>query len=694
MVCTQCGAYSETNTKYCTVCGAPLPVSGPEQQAGYDSGAQPSAEQNSWSFVRAPKWPKPSFDLDQVDKQPAVEPTKAPAQAPGDTQRPTFASARREPQSAGFVGRDESSFEPKPMGTPPAPHNATPFGSVGGYEEQTPAYQGSFGRAPQRSTHYEEDEGVLSGPYQMSEEEYAERQEPTYEDTSYSSEGYSRGASFSSRPVYSRSADYEDEAYEDDDIPDMPASRRSTAPVTPQTRRSAAPYAAQGRNPGRSAPAGRKPAPTKRARAKNSSLRGGKRNTLIFAGAAGVLVVLLIVFGVIAINKNYGSIGGFFSSVFGGSPITKPAEVTTGVNKDGLDCWVITVYAKKGNTVTLRVDGEEISGEFGDNGFRTLNIPKNRFLPETPWEGPTAELTPDIVITTPDEEIVPLEIDPITVDVPALNLSVASPVGNPAYVNRSRVPISGTVDDGEVNVTVEGQPLEVDETGNFTGEYTLPDKGVHSLTIEAKKNGYQITRTTVQVDYTVTEAEIDLDKATLRTDKNADKTTVKGTITAGASMQLSAPAGVTVDTPTVDSGTGAFSFNAQIDSEGSYEIGVTLTKDGASTNGTIIVERAPDVDTYSRACQAMDYSLMTSSPGHSAKYLCVGTVAEVLETAPYTFARLTTDAGDVIFEYHGTAASIEPGDGKTYNVYGDYKGIHEETGLPLVYAWFIIKPSR
>ena len=52
---------------------------------------------------------------------------------------------------------------------------------------------------------------------------------------------------------------------------------------------------------------------------------------------------------------------------------------------------------------------------------------------------------------------------------------------------------------------------------------------------------------------------------------------------------------------------------------------------------------------------------------------------------------LTTDSGDLLFEYHNTAATVDASDGKTYNIFGDYAGMDEATGLPKIYCWFITK---
>ncbi len=612
MVCNHCGAYNDPQAKSCTVCGTPLQV-----EPAAHAPAEPETAQTdhpSWGFVRSPRWPNPSFDINSVDELPEAEEYVRPHDpnaglSEGDAEPSQTAY---EPPARGFRNVETSRrFDPQPAQSQQNYASVTPVGSVGGYEDDPLPYQRGFGRAPQR----------MPGYGAQAEEAKA------------------------------------------------PAPRKPQAAHYPPTKGTAAKSAMRSRTAYHSK--------------KN-------RNTLFYA-IGGVLIIALLVLGGILISRNYGGIGGFFRSVFGGSPILKDATITEGKNDKGVDCYIVTIYARAGNTVTVRLNGQEVSGVINSSNEKEIRIPKADFLPAEPVDGTTKELVPDISITTKDGEIFPVEVTPIPVQVPALSLTVTEPSAASVAVGKAAVKFAGTVNDGSVGVFVEGQPLTVNEDGTFSGEYTLSNLGVYTLTLEARKNGYQIARQTFNVDYTQAEANVDVDASTLRAPAGSDTATVKGTTDAGATISVTGPSGVTVGTPNVNEATGVFSFTAQMPEIGHYSLEVTVTKDGRATTGTINVERAPDYAAYTAAVHKMAYDRMKNETLHKASYKCVGKVAEVVQTEPYVIARLTTDSGDLLFEYHNTAATVDTTDGKTYNVFGDYAGVDEATGLPKIYCWFITK---
>ncbi len=637
MVCKQCGAYSEAGMKFCTVCGAPQYENRDSQIANSSSAADVNEDEltesgrPSWGFVRSPRWPKPTFDINNIDTLEEHIQDETPTHSDtsnitaGNTEAPSYGQPNVQPQSELYnesskVGVESTSYEDSSYGFNPQPidsqtadySNQPPFASVGGYEDGSAGYQGRFGRAPQHATVYSMDDD-LDEP---SHSQYAKPQK-THSSTVRS-------------------------------IKRMPASRSEFS----------APRSAK------------------------------HNNNTIFLIAVSVLLVLLVVFGVMLINKNYGTIGGFFKTVFGGSPILKSPEIEEGLNDEGIDCYIITVHAREGNTITVRVGVNEQSGIIGRSNQKAIRIPKASLLPDTPVEGETADVIPDVRITTKDGEVYQLDIPAVPVNVPKLALSLTTPASEAITVTRSKVLIEGTVDVG-TDVFVEGQKLETSADGEFSGEYNLPELGVYTLSIEAKKNGYQIARKSIDVDYSQAAANIKLDKSTLRT--TSETAVIKGETDPGATMEVRGPENVILGTPNVNAATGFFSFSVQLPAIGAYELDVSITKGGLTTAGSIFVERAPDYAAYTASVHRMDYSRMTKETLHKAAYKCVGKAISVLQTEPYVVAKLETSSGELIFEYHNNAASIDAGDGKTYNVFGDYKGLDKETGLPLIYAWFITK---
>lgn len=649
MICTQCGAFSEDNKKHCPVCGAPLPtkdstytpISDEEQQAHNENTDAPA-----WNFVRSPKWPKPTFDINNVDEQQAQSDAAhdyrnrpdytPPGSQEGGYEQEAYEQEPRVPRSS--VQRAASQYTSAENGAPEdeqseQPH--MPYASVGGYGSNSDGYRGNFGRAPQRA-YYDETEN-----------------------------GYDAEDSYQ-----------EDYADQDDAQPVMPKRGQSFS---------------SSRSRGGS---------VNKARNRHSSLRGGgkRRNNLLFFGAAGVLVVLLIVFGIIFVNNKYDGLGNFFSSIFGGSPILKDAVMTEGTDENGSEFFLITVYARSGNKVSITVPGLATSTvDIPESNECKLRVMKSLIINQAPpQEEATYTVTPDVKVITPDGDEVPVEVPALTVNVPTLALNVTNPVGTTVQVTRSRVQIDGTVSAQNASITVEGQPLAVDENGVFSGIYELPGTGQYTLNFEAQATGYQITRYSISVDYSVAEADLTFERGTLHADNDKDSITAKGQAPAGSTIALTAPSGVTVDNPnpSVDA-SGNFSFTATMAEVGSYEVGCAITKDGVTTNAAIIIERAPNLDEYSRKCADPNMALMTGEPSHTAQYLCKGKVVEILQEDPYVIAKveLSNADGAVLFQYHSYKATIEVSDTITYSVFGDYKGIDEETGLPLIYGWFVTKKS-
>ncbi|MDL2234971.1 hypothetical protein LJC07_02315 [Christensenellaceae bacterium OttesenSCG-928-L17] len=622
MVCTQCGAYTDQNIKYCAVCGAPLPKTqsspaqaSPETQAPVHSTPAPpvqqsrSEEEPSWGFVRAPKWPTPSFDLNAIDETALKQqaPSTPPAQ-PGAYVPP--ASSRQ--------------FEPRPAAAPVEPQASTASrASVGDYEYSKRAPQGSFGRAPQREADsFNLDEG---------DDEY----------------------------------DFYDDDEDDIDIDEGMSFSK---------------------------PSRRKSSGGRQTRSRSSSLnkKRASNSTWLFVGITALLVVLLVVFGGIYINRNFGSLSGLFTTLFGGSPLLAEPEVTEGLDSNGVDCYVIKVETREGNVVTMRVAGIQLSEEVDSRKFKTLYFPKHLFLPDEPVEAATAQMVPDIIITTPKGEEYQVEIPPITVNIPAINLSVTSPESEQVTVSRNIVNFTGTVDQPDADVRIEGLALEVDESGNFAGAFELPGFGTHTVTLTAQKNGYQIAKKSITLEYVQSVANLSIDRGTIRANESG-LATIKGTIDAGATMAVSGPDGVVLGTPTVDA-SGSFSFTAQMEKTGFYEITCAVTKDGSTITDTVITEFAPDYTTYTAAVHKLAYSRMINETKHTGSYKCIGTVTEIYNSGNYDLAKLvTSDGEEMIFEYRNNVAEVALNDGKTYNLYADYVGIDPEYNLPRVYAWYITK---
>lgn len=400
---------------------------------------------------------------------------------------------------------------------------------------------------------------------------------------------------------------------------------------------------------------------------------------------AGIVIVLLVIGGII-IDIQHGGLDYFFSSALGGSPILKAAEIKEGVNQKGNPAFIIDLYVKGGNEIELTFPTSTQKVDVGPSNYLQLIIEKELLIPDEPISEAIISVVPDICVVTPDGERYPLELDALNIDVPQVILSVTEPSTASFVSANGLVFIAGRVADPASAVFVNDQEFPVDAEGNFSGNYTLTERGTHIIKIEAHKNRHQSAVHTFSVDYTQTEIVIGInDKASLRTsDGNG---TVTGTMDPGASISVSGDA---VDgSATYDAAAGTFSFKYSLSAGTHSDITLKADRSGVFTEKILTVEHAPDYESYTKKCYQMDYDRMTSETKHTAAYKCIGTLVDVTDMGEYYIGRLATSSGDIMFEYHGSAVKIDASDTRKFNLWADYEGIDEATGLPKVYVWFI-----
>ncbi|MEL7610105.1 MAG: hypothetical protein AAGU74_11455 [Bacillota bacterium] len=460
------------------------------------------------------------------------------------------------------------------------------------------------------------------------------------------------------------------------------APKLNTAPVPYRTRQQAAKAPDYGYTDHRS-----RKAPSRRRPAARS--RSNMRNTLFWA-AAGVLGVVVIVLLLSLFTRNSGGIGAFISGIFSSSPVTRNAVVEPSKTEDGQPAYAITIYARNGSTVrftagTTQKDFPVTNGKIG------VRIAEAMWIPQEPVDASPVMVTPDFKVISEDGTITPVEIDPIAIAVPSLTMTITSPQSSSVTTDSGKIQVAGTLSDPGAKAYINDQECTVDASGNFTGSYTLTQTGPQTVTIEGRKAGYVTARSTLTVDNSAAATTIALaEGGTLR--GTAETFTVKGTMEPGSTITVT---GDVTGEPVVDSAAGTFSFTANTPNVGQYSAVVTATKDGVSSTKEFHLEHAPDLDTYAQGAHAMDYARIVAAPTHSQAYKCVGTIEEIIEDGETILAKMDVGSGNmVVIEYHPnypSAATIEVGDGKTYSIFAYPNGKHEASGLPLVYAWFVLK---
>lgn len=649
MRCKNCGAHNEDYLEYCENCAAPLTPDEPESgrdahsnDSGYKSYVASTGETPpAWGFVKAPQWPKPDFDANTVSEEDIPQNFFGKFNPrPADAERPAY--ARPAPLPA-----DDEDFS----------NNVRVRGA-------TPADGAAYGSgAPARTN-----------------------------------------ASPARTSVPVRSA-----AVADDLAYGRPSAPARPAPAAP----------ARGGKPYReSAPAEDAdrplPVPVKAHKPKKASDEfdyadsysrkragtGGKRN-LLFIAAAGVLVLLIAVFGFILVSTKYdGNFGKFISCTFKGDPVTRAPKVEASTTDAGDPAYLITVFAK--NNYIVRFTAGELVREFPIiKGSRGLNVPETIWIPDEPLDSNTISITPDIVVISPTGVETQVEFEePITITVPTISLTMTQPTVSDFTVDSATVAVSGVVDDNTASIFVGETQVSVDEAGNFSTNYTLPGEGTYVLEVKAQKNSCMSAVATYNITYGAATTPNTPAQGNVAFSVNENvkrygtdvKMTVSGTMEQGATISV---AGVELDGAiTQDSAAGTFSFTVKTEKVGLYEAVVTATKGDAAKTSTVYLEHQPAKDTYMNGVYRIDYARIRDYPHHEQGYKIVGTITEIRQSAPYVIARIQTSEGDIMFCYFSGVSAVEMNDGKTYELYADPYGTDEATGLPYMHAWFILKKAN
>ncbi len=440
-----------------------------------------------------------------------------------------------------------------------------------------------------------------------------------------------------------------------------------------------------------------------RTRSPRKASKGPQRN-LFFIGAAGALVVLILLFGFILVQARHGgSFSKFISCTFKGDPILRVPTVEATTVKSGDPGYLITVNTKRNCSFRFTAGTLVTEKEIEKNSVK-LSIPEEVWIPDEPLDSAVLSVTPDIVIITAKGEETQVEFEePITITVPTIELTVAQPAVANFTVESATIPVSGVVGDNTASVFVGENQVSVNEAGEFSTTYTLPAEGTYELVIKAQKNGCMSAVQTFNVTYSSStdptttpttpqgNVALGVGEAVKRYGTEATMT-VTGTMETGATVSVT---GVELEgTLTQDSAAGTFSFTVKTPDVGVYEVSLTALKGDAAKTMTLLLERQPDLNTYSSGAYALDYESIVRSPNQKQAYKVVGTVTEIRQSAPYVIARIKTDKGDIMFFYVSGKATVEVNDGKTYELFADPYGTDAQTGLPYMHAWFIYKKAN
>lgn len=432
------------------------------------------------------------------------------------------------------------------------------------------------------------------------------------------------------------------------------------------------------------------PAPRKTVNTESGETRNGSGSV---AGKIGIALILLaiaaIVVAIIAVLK-----GGLGSKI--GS--NKKAEIT--VNPNNPDMYLITVPAKEGSKIVFEFGDGQLSEEYEvshKNGI-VFQLASAQLLPAEPIEGTTCEVTPKVYSKDAEGNLNPIEMPSVTINVPQLEITFDTPDSFEAA--NGLVEIKGKIQPLQkaAQLTLNGQPLPVDENGNF--EYSeKKDKGEYTYEFEGKLDGHSIYRKTftAKVEKILTADEIVVIPRSFvtRALNVEDFIRVNGTVPVGSTIS------VVSDDP-------EFSLRSQpvIDENGNFDFEVNLPTASKTYPFTIIctladgqvyerpfsVERPPVYNEYVPTVWPDNYDEMIKPIHLTDKrgFVLKGTIEEILQDDDYLVAKLNLDAGQtVIIEYHNHYnGATELVVGSHYVMFGYSMGLDAEDMLHL-FIWFV-----
>lgn len=409
--------------------------------------------------------------------------------------------------------------------------------------------------------------------------------------------------------------------------------------------------------------------------------------------------------------------------------VTSPydVEMEEGFNDEGKECVIysIVVPAHGVVTIVLPSQGEQTYPSSYDTPVvYSLTVPKSAYYPNVALSDSVYEVHPEIYLTESDGTTKTLSVPSFTLTFPTLSINLEKPVLNEEghiMANKDNiVPISGHVDDYDVRLYVNDEPVTVYSEGLFMPDYTMESTEPVTVVLRAEKENWVSTSMEFVVDpYVYTPDKMVLSVANDRvTELKGDKTgkiTVRGQTLPNATLTASSdlPSKVVCGSVSVD-GEGNFTFGVALDSSfyGISKITIDAEKEDAENGSlTFMVYR-----TYAdRQAFVKGYNKTKSYKeiGSSKKYLTipslmanVGTYAtadygfrltgKVVEVAlsedGYSVVRMTVvGSGETVYVINLSEKwTPENNIGGSYNLYGNFLGTYEDGTSPYFAAFFAV----
>lgn len=431
--------------------------------------------------------------------------------------------------------------------------------------------------------------------------------------------------------------------------------------------------------------------------------RGSALSVILYVSIA-LLFLAAVWFAGNYINDEYGGIGNFVQTVFGNSepenPGLTPADkITVDIEKttrEDAPAHRLRFHGEDGQQIELIIPEQPdyTRRTVITSGVALFMLMDNIVIPEKPDDqiGETLPVKLEANLIDKDGQVYALDVPEFTIDVPPVTLTLTSPQDNPVTVDKPELLVEGKVS-ANASLKIDGEDVTglLDALGNFSYTKEFENTGNHTITVEAAAPRSRPAKEIINVSYKKREVELKIDPS-VPTSTTKDTIEIKGTMEKSAAIAVS---GSLEGDPVVDSEAGTFSFVGKLEVYGLNQFIVTASKEDASSDAEVSIEKKPDVDQYSKSARAMDYASLAKNPnGQLGRvYVCDGKVQKLLQEDPFPVFVFNVGGSKeqlIVMEYYGTTKLDES---KSYRIYGDVAGMDEEQELPKLIARFVYDKS-
>jgi len=408
---------------------------------------------------------------------------------------------------------------------------------------------------------------------------------------------------------------------------------------------------------------------------------------LILLGAAALLIVVLVFWGLIAgikaiVKKAADKPADTdISATEQSEPVQdENAPVITTGERNGHPTHVFTF---KGNdNDIIYVSGDNLPNSYNVpivSGIGTLEIDDSELIGNR-YANEDIEVTLNSVLheASSGKET---QLSPVTFTVtpPVAYLVIVTPEGSTAETTLSTFQVKVRVEIGSV-VTIDGSDVsdmiteESSDLGSIVFNVSVDPIGANEIPVTVMKEGCKSVTETITIVRPEMTVPIELDPSTPSA-SSTDNLVISGSVAPGVT--------VTVNTPTLGNVTlnedGTFSFTAQL-SFGPNDIVITASNGTDSSDLTHTVTYTPSYNDYVALAYKMNYNDLTAFAGKYQPFKCTGYVIEAYTSDPYTCLFNVSTEEDPKYIYLEMVEGKPLSEDHRYTVYADVHadGTHEE----------------